>query len=110
VIAIVCERDMPTTEVWRAMYGAAVLHRAAGKLSSPSTRTSTDQRRRAAVGDVVSRQRQPRHARAAAPRPGPRPRSLRNGGQDASVLIDATLKEDFPPISLPKREYMERAK
>ncbi len=38
------------------------------------------------------------------------PRSKRNGGQDASVLIDATLKEDFPPISLPKREYMERAK
>ena len=31
VIAIVCERDMPTTEIWRAMYGAAVLHRAAGK-------------------------------------------------------------------------------
>jgi 4-hydroxy-3-polyprenylbenzoate decarboxylase len=26
------------------------------------------------------------------------------------VLIDATMKEDFPPISLPKREYMERAK
>jgi 4-hydroxy-3-polyprenylbenzoate decarboxylase len=35
---------------------------------------------------------------------------LRNGGQDASVLIDATLKEDFPPISLPKRQHMERAK
>src|SRR5205085_1166550 len=32
------------------------------------------------------------------------PRSKRNGGQDASVLIDATLKENFPPISLPKRE------
>jgi len=26
------------------------------------------------------------------------------------VLIDATMKENFPPISLPKREYMERAK
>jgi 4-hydroxy-3-polyprenylbenzoate decarboxylase len=38
------------------------------------------------------------------------PRSQRNGGEDASVLIDATLKENFPPISLPKREYMERAK
>jgi len=38
------------------------------------------------------------------------PRSRRNGGEDAAVLIDATLKEDFPPISLPKREYMERAK
>src|SRR5712691_349853 len=38
------------------------------------------------------------------------PRSKRNAGEDASVLIDATMKEDFPPISLPKREYMERAK
>ena len=26
------------------------------------------------------------------------------------MLIDATLKENFPPISLPKREYMENAK
>ena len=26
------------------------------------------------------------------------------------MLIDATLKEDFPPISLPKREYMEHAR
>ena len=38
------------------------------------------------------------------------PRSKRNGGEDASVLIDATLKENFPPISLPKREYMENAR
>ena len=29
---------------------------------------------------------------------------------DAAVLIDATLKEAFPPVSLPKREFMERAK
>jgi 4-hydroxy-3-polyprenylbenzoate decarboxylase len=38
------------------------------------------------------------------------PRSKRNGGEDGSVLIDATLKEDFPPVSLPKRQFMERAK
>ena len=25
------------------------------------------------------------------------------------MLIDATLKEDFPPISLPKRPFMENA-
>lgn len=29
---------------------------------------------------------------------------------DSAMLIDATLKEPFPPISLPAREYMERAK
>ena len=27
-----------------------------------------------------------------------------------SYNVQITLKEDFPPISLPKREYMERAK
>ncbi len=29
--------------------------------------------------------------------------------EDSAVLIDATLKETFPPVSLPKREYMETA-
>lgn len=29
---------------------------------------------------------------------------------ESSLLIDATRKADFPPISLPKREYMERAR
>ena len=31
-------------------------------------------------------------------------------GADSAVLINAMLKEKFPPISLPKREYMENAK
>jgi 4-hydroxy-3-polyprenylbenzoate decarboxylase len=38
------------------------------------------------------------------------PRSKRNNGQDSSLLVNAMLKEKFPPISLPKREYMENAK
>ena len=29
---------------------------------------------------------------------------------DSALLIDATLKEPFPPVSLPKKEYMEKAK
>ncbi len=29
---------------------------------------------------------------------------------DSALLMDATLKELFPPVSLPKREFMERAK
>jgi len=111
VIAIICERDMPATEVWRAMYGAAVLHRAAGKfviaINDDIDPTNADAllwamsyRANASLDIHVLPHRDQGHG----------PRSLRNGGQDASVLIDATLKEDFPPISLPKREYMERAK
>ena len=30
--------------------------------------------------------------------------------EDSTVLIDATMKEDLPPLALPKQEYMERAK
>ena len=29
---------------------------------------------------------------------------------ESSVLIDATRKADFPPLSLPKKEFMVRAK
>ena len=29
---------------------------------------------------------------------------------DSALLVDATLKQVYPPISLPKREYMERAR
>src|SRR3989337_2887878 len=30
--------------------------------------------------------------------------------EDSAVLINAVLKEPFPPISLPKQEYMENAR
>jgi 4-hydroxy-3-polyprenylbenzoate decarboxylase len=111
VIALVCERGMPTTEIWRALYGAAVLHRAAGKYviavnddidpeNADALFWAMSYRANASLDMHVLPHRDQGHG----------PRSLRNGGQDASVLIDATLKEDFPPISLPKREYMERAK
>jgi 4-hydroxy-3-polyprenylbenzoate decarboxylase len=36
--------------------------------------------------------------------------SSRYDNCESSLLIDATRKADFPPLSLPKREYMERAR
>ncbi len=41
---------------------------------------------------------------------GPRHDERGSEAADAAVMWDATLKEAFPPISLPKREYMERAR
>jgi 4-hydroxy-3-polyprenylbenzoate decarboxylase len=111
VIALIVERDMPTTEIWRALYGAAVLHRAAGKyviaMNDDIDPTNSD-----AILWAMSYRANPNLDFHILPHrdQGHGPRSQRNGGQDASVLIDATLKENFPPISLPKREYMERAK
>ena len=111
VIALICERDMPTTEVWRALYGAAVLHRAAGKYVI-AVNDDIDPDNADAILWAMSYRANPTLDLHILPHrdQGHGPRSKRNGGQDASVLIDATLKEDFPPISLPKREFMERAK
>jgi 3-polyprenyl-4-hydroxybenzoate decarboxylase len=111
VIALIVERDMPTTEVWRALYGAAVLHRAAGKYVI-AVNDDIDPENADALFWAMSYRANPMLDLHILPHrdQGHGPRSLRNGGEDASVLIDATLKEGFPPISLPKRQHMERAK
>jgi UbiD family decarboxylase len=111
VIALICERDMPRTEIWRALYGAAVLHRAAGKYVI-AINDDIDPDNADALLWAMSYRANPNLDLHILPHrdQGHGPRSQRHGGEDGSVLIDATLKENFPPISLPKREYMERAK
>ena len=111
VLVLIMERNTPPTEIWRALNGAATLHRAAGKYVI-AVNDDIDPDNADALFWAMSYRANPdldlqimRHRDQ-----GHGPRSKRNGGQDASVLIDATLKENFPPISLPKREYMERAK
>src|SRR5712671_745973 len=111
VIVLVMERKTPTTEIWRALYGAAAWNRAAGKYVI-AVNEDIDPDNADALLWAMSYRANPGldlqilHHRDQ----GHGPRSKRAGGEDASVLIDATMKEDFPPISLPKREYMERAK
>jgi UbiD family decarboxylase len=111
VIAVVCERDMPTTEVWRALYGAATLLRAGGKFViainddiDPSNADALFWAMAYRCNPILDMQVLPHRDQ------GHGPRSKRNNGEDGSVLYDATLKEPFPPISLPKREFMENAK
>ena len=111
VIVVQVERGLPRTEIWRALYGAAALHRAAGKYviavnddidpdNADALFWAMAYRANPALDLEVLGHRDQGHG----------PRSLRNNGEDASVLIDATLKEDFPPISLPRREFMDNAR
>ncbi len=111
VLVLVMERDMPATEVWRALYGAAALHRAAGKYII-AVNDDIDPDNADALLWAMSYRANPTLDLHVLPHrdQGHGPRSKRNGGVDASVLIDATLKENFPPISLPKREFMEHAR
>ncbi len=111
VIALVVERDIARTELWRALYGAAILHRAAGKYVI-AINDDIDPENADAILWAMSYRANPTLDMHVLPHrdQGHGPRSKRNDGEDASVLIDATLKENFPPISLPKREYMENAR
>ncbi len=105
------EKNSPRVEIWRAMYGLVSQHRAIGKYvialdedidpeNMDAVWWALSYRCNPAIDMEVLRHRDQGHG----------PRSLRNGGEDASVLFDATLKEPFPPVSLPKREYMENAR
>jgi UbiD family decarboxylase len=64
---------------------------------------------------IVNRCQPHRDVRIVQPRPLPHgPLNFLADGHnydvvDSALLIDATMKGKFPPISLPRREYMERA-
>jgi 4-hydroxy-3-polyprenylbenzoate decarboxylase len=111
VVVVVLEKNTPRTEIWRALYGAIAWNRAAGKYviavnddidpdDANALLWAMSYRANPALDIQILQHRDQGHG----------PRSKRNDGEDASVLIDATMKEPFPPVSLPKREYMERAK
>ena len=108
IIAVV-DRDMPRTEIWRTLYGIASLRRAEGKwviaVNEDIDPDDTD-----AVFWAMSYRCKPHRDVEILKNKdeGHGPRSLEDSN-DSAVLVDATLKETFPPVSLPKREYMERA-
>jgi UbiD family decarboxylase len=111
VLVLIMERDTPTTEIWRALYGATTLNRAVGKYVIAVNEDIDPDNADALLWAMCYRANPALDMHILPHRDqGHGPRSKRNNGEDASVLIDATLKENFPPISLPKREYMERAK
>jgi UbiD family decarboxylase len=111
VIAIQFARNAPETEIWRALHGAASLHRFAGKwivaVDEDIAPDNAD-----ALFWAMSYRCQPQHDLVVVPHkdPGHGPRGPHDGGESAAVLINATLKGTFAPVALPKREFMENAK
>jgi UbiD family decarboxylase len=111
VIAIVFERGVPETEVWRALYAASTVHRFAGKWII-AVDEDIDPENADALFWAMSYRCQPQHDMRVLDRkdPGHGPRGPRDNGESASVVINALLKGDFAPVALPKREFMENAR
>jgi 4-hydroxy-3-polyprenylbenzoate decarboxylase len=113
-IAIVTiEKGTPRTEVWRALAGASSFKADCGKFciavnedidpeSSDALLWAISFRMDPAKDLQVLRYRSQGH--------GPEREHEAEDDTDSTVLMDATLKEDLPPLALPKQEYMERAR
>jgi 4-hydroxy-3-polyprenylbenzoate decarboxylase len=110
VVVIVVDKGIPSVELWRALYGAAVFQRSSGKFVI-AVDEDIDPDNADALLWAMSYRMQPERDMQVLPHrdPGHGPRT-EDRATEASVLMDATLKNAFPPISLPKREYMERAR
>ena len=111
VFAIQFERGTPTTEVWRALHGAASLHRFAGKWIV-AIDEDIDPENADMLLWAMAYRCQPQYDLHVLPHkdPGHGPRGPRDGGESAAVLINAMLKSTYAPVALPKREFMENAR
>jgi UbiD family decarboxylase len=101
---------VPRSEVWRALHGAASLQADIGKYVIAVSEDIDPKNPNAVFWSLAYRanpvedvQIVPYRAAGHGPKSGPR-------GEESTMLIDATLKDIAPPLALPKREYMERAR
>jgi 3-polyprenyl-4-hydroxybenzoate decarboxylase len=100
---------VPRTEIWRALQGAATLQADIGKyvigISEDIDPDNPD-----AVFWSLAYRANPIEDVHIAPYRSPGHGAKSEGhGEESTMLIDATQKEPDPPVSLPKREFMERA-
>jgi len=101
---------VPRTEIWRALHGAASLQADIGKYVIAVSEDINPENTDAVFWSLAYRANPLKDVQIAPYRSaGHGPKS---GGpdEDSTMLIDATQKEPDPPISLPKREFMEHAR
>ncbi|MBI3918342.1 MAG: UbiD family decarboxylase [Betaproteobacteria bacterium] len=112
VVIVTVEKSMPRTEIWRALYGVSSFRADCGKIciavnedidpdNSDTLFWALGFRMDPSTDLQVLPYRSPGH--------GPE-REHEAEREDATLLMDATMKEELPPLALPKREYMERAR
>jgi UbiD family decarboxylase len=101
---------VPRTEIWRALHGAATLQADIGKYVIGVSEDIDPNNPDAVFWSLAYRANPIEDVHIAPYRSrGHGPKS-EGSGEESTMLIDATQKTPDPPISLPKREYMERAR
>ena len=108
VIFLQFARGTARTEVWRGLQGAASLRADCGKICIAVSEDIDPANADAIFWSLAYRSDpgiditiMPYRSAGHGPKSGKR--------EDSTILIDATLKGDMPPLALPKQEFMERA-
>jgi UbiD family decarboxylase len=100
----------PQTEVWRGLNGAAVFKADCGKTVIAVSEDVDPRNADAVFWSLAYRTHMGDDLHVVPHRSGGHgPKAGRRSG-DATLLIDATLKSPMPPVALPARPYMERAR
>ena len=110
VIFLTFAHGTPRTEVWRALHGASTLRADCGKICIAVSEDIDPTNPDAVLWSLAYRANPAEDVHIAPHRSsGHGPKSGRRLS-DATMLVDATLKQTFPPLALPARQFMERAR
>ncbi len=112
VALITVEKGTPRTEVWRALYGATSFKADCGKICIAIDEDIDPDNSDAILWALAFRMNPAKDLQVLPYRSlghGPE-REHEDAEEDSTLLMDATMKEDLPPLALPKQEYMEQAK
>ncbi len=111
VTIIIIEKGTPRTEVWRALNGAAFYKGDMGKITI-AVNEDIDPDSADSLLWALAYRHNPSEDVAILPHrsQGHGPKREHGQEEDGTLLIDATMKEDMPPLALPEKEYMEKAK
>jgi UbiD family decarboxylase len=108
---ITLEKGTPHTEIWRALYGAAYFKGDCSKICLAINDDIDPDNADALFWAMAYRMNPVKDVRTLDFRgQGHGPKRETDGEEDSTLLMDATMKEDMPPLALPTREYMERAR
>jgi UbiD family decarboxylase len=108
---VVVEKGVPRTEVWRALNGAAFFKGDCGKICVAVNDDIHPDNSDALFWAIAYRSNPVEDVQLVPHRgQGHGPKREHGGDEDSTMLIDATMKGDMPPLALPKQAYMERAR
>lgn len=111
IVMITLAKGTSRPEVWRALYGASSFRSDTGKICVAVNEDIDPENSDALLWAISYRTNPVKDMKIIEPRGlGHGPSREDGEAQDSALLIDATMKEDMPPLALPKKEYMERAK